>query len=294
MNRLLECMERRSKGFILSLGLLAIGFFGIIDYLTGTEVRFFIFYWPAIAMVVWYIGGRWGYLYVALSGLAWLLANWTEVNTVETISTTLWNFSVNISSFAFLCYFVGRLKIIVVMEREVARTDFVTGIPNARAFSEMVRSELARCKRTGAPTSLAYLDVDHFKDVNDRFGHDAGDRLLREVSESLVRELRTSDLVARLGGDEFAVLLTGAGEREACAVIERCRAALRAMAKSQGWPVTFSFGVASCAGGGLTVEELMNEADALMYHAKEEGRDRAKYGLCAPPAGAPPSGKPTS
>ena len=288
MRRFLAFLHGRSRGFILLLGLLSLIGLGIFDYITGTEIRFFIFYWPVIAMVTWYLGSRWGFAYVALSGVTWLAANWAEVNTLETITTTLWNFAVNVSSFALLSYFVGRMKLIVVMAREVARTDFVTGIPNARAFSEMVRSELARCARSGGPLSLAYLDVDHFKAVNDRFGHDAGDRLLKDVSESLVRELRTSDVVARLGGDEFALLLAGAGEKEARAVVERCRSGLQAMAKSRGWPVTFSLGVAICPQGRLSAEDLMNQADGLMYQVKEGGRNGIRYGVCPPVEEGPP------
>jgi len=161
------------------------------------------------------------------------------------------------------------------LQAEVARlasTDGLTGVSNRRVFDETLHREAARSARTGEPLSLVLLDVDHFKGVNDRHGHQVGDDVLRHVGRALSAVGRGSDLIARYGGEEFAVLLPACDGAEAVAVAQRLRAGVAAGAPV---PITASAGIATLGAGSPTPEALVGAADGALYEAKAAGRDRA-------------------
>lgn len=145
-----------------------------------------------------------------------------------------------------------------------ATTDPLTGLANRRALEPVIGREIARCARLGHPLTLAVIDLDNFKDVNDEFGHQHGDRLLAEVSRAWCGELRTSDVLARAGGDEFVLLLPSTGAKQAVDVLNRL---------SRSTPQRFSAGVAP-ASPGCSVEDIFREADKACYQAKEVGGGR--------------------
>jgi len=150
--------------------------------------------------------------------------------------------------------------------RRVARTDALTGAPNRRAWDEQLAVELARARRTGAPVSVALLDLDHFKAFNDRRGHPAGDRLLREATAGWHGQLRAVDVLARYGGEEFGLILPGCAPAEAAAIVDR----LRSLTPDGE---TSSAGVAGWD-GRESAEELVARTDRALYGAKRAGRDR--------------------
>jgi diguanylate cyclase (GGDEF)-like protein/PAS domain S-box-containing protein len=162
-------------------------------------------------------------------------------------------------------------------EQELARTDALTGLTNRRQFFELASRQLALSLRSRRSLSLALFDVDLFKEINDRFGHAAGDEVLREVARRAVEgSLRDVDVVARIGGDEFVALLPDCGSEQARAVAERIRAAVAASpvaAPAGEVAVTISAGVASAALGD-TLERLLHRADEALYAAKAAGRYR--------------------
>ena len=123
------------------------------------------------------------------------------------------------------------------------------------------------------------MDVDNFKTVNDEFGHDAGDELLRAVAETLRRNMRTSDTVARLGGDEFAVLLPETDYEAARTVIEKARGRLLAEATNRNLPISFSFGAVTCAVAPQNASEIIKAADRLMYEGKQSGKNALNHVL---------------
>ncbi|MDQ2070029.1 GGDEF domain-containing protein [Natronospira bacteriovora] len=159
-----------------------------------------------------------------------------------------------------------------------AKTDELTGLPNRRAFLQRLQAELARHRRYGAEFTLAMIDADHFKAINDRHGHEAGDRVLCEVGARLQRELRDSDMAARFGGEEFALLLSETSADRAITVCERIRQAICqrpiALNGSDKVELTISIGLATPAGDGHSVDSLLRQADDAMYQAKREGRNR--------------------
>jgi diguanylate cyclase (GGDEF)-like protein len=151
-------------------------------------------------------------------------------------------------------------------------TDALTGLPNRRAFDERLVLETALAARYPRPLAVVMLDLDRFKDINDRHGHPAGDRVLRAVARVLDRQRRASDLVARHGGEEFAAVLPHTDARAALVWAERVRAAIAAI---PGLPITASLGVAAVQGpAAVTPEALIEASDRALYAAKEAGRNR--------------------
>lgn len=155
---------------------------------------------------------------------------------------------------------------------KLAASDSLTGLPNRRALMTALHRELARCARSGEPLSVAVVDVDHFKRVNDTFGHLAGDEVLREVAAAMVGTLRDADIVARYGGEEFAVVLPNCRSEQALCVLERMREAVSRIQTVTR--VTVSAGVATVESDSIDGEQLLGAADEALYVSKNSGRDR--------------------
>lgn len=165
----------------------------------------------------------------------------------------------------------------------VAGADHLTGLATRRRVEAAIESELSRSRRTGAPTSVLLIDVDHFKRVNDEQGHDAGDEVLRKLGELLSARCRRTDVVGRIGGEEFVAVLSETSEVDAARYAEALREEVSRMKSVAFNPVTVSVGVATAwrfedarAPGWHTVsrEVILRRADSAMYAAKEAGRDR--------------------
>jgi diguanylate cyclase (GGDEF)-like protein len=155
----------------------------------------------------------------------------------------------------------------------LATCDSLTGLKNIRAFQDALDDELFYAERNHSPVSLMILDVDSFKDYNDKYGHPAGDEVLQAISILLLESSREYDCVARCGGEEFAIVLRGAELDEACVVAER----LRSQIEAANWPhrkITASIGVAGFGPRTHSRDALVAEADRLLYEAKRTGKNR--------------------
>jgi diguanylate cyclase (GGDEF)-like protein len=180
--------------------------------------------------------------------------------------------------------------------RELARlaaTDFLTGLPNRRSFDATLERELRSARRHGDPVALILLDIDEFKSINDRFGHDVGDGVLREIAARLRGACRGEDTVARVGGEEFALIVTRTTGERAVAVGERTLALFsgRPFVTAAGaLAITVSAGVAAAGGRlGFEAPEIFRAADAALYASKEGGRNRVTLRTeLAPPRVSPP------
>jgi diguanylate cyclase (GGDEF)-like protein len=177
-----------------------------------------------------------------------------------------------IAGFACVVVVIARLHRSLAEQRRLATVDGPTGALNRRAFTEAAARERRRAARSGAPLSLAYLDLDGLKEVNDRRGHRAGDRMLRDAALAIASAVRLTDVVGRVGGDEFAVLLPGADALDAAAVAQRLRRAVAASCADAS--ITASVGVATFRFPPESVEDMLAAADRLMYRSKAAGGNR--------------------
>ncbi|MRG57798.1 diguanylate cyclase [Phyllobacterium sp. SYP-B3895] len=169
----------------------------------------------------------------------------------------------------------------VVMDRfelsRLAATDALTGALTRRAYKEACNQAISLALRHGHDLTCLVFDLDRFKSINDTYGHAAGDGVLIAAADTVLQNLRDSDIFGRLGGEEFAILLPYVDAKGALSVAERLRTAIAGMEHSLGpskVQVTASFGVASCRGAINTIDALLASADAALYNAKNEGRNR--------------------
>ena len=173
-----------------------------------------------------------------------------------------------------------------------SRVDTKTGLLNASTWEQEAEVEIARAVRTGTPLALALVDIDHFKAVNDTYGHLVGDKTLRAVTDALQSQLRSYDVAGRFGGEEFAILLPHARGDDALHVAERLRAHIAGMSIPIGDDpehgpavrVTISVGVASLDGANRELTDMLAAADAALYYAKETGRNKTHVIPASAPA----------
>ncbi len=163
------------------------------------------------------------------------------------------------------------------MEEQLAEIDPLTGALNTRAFIERATREISRSRRHGRPLSLAYMDLDNFKAVNDTKGHAQGDEVLRKVVSTLKSRSRAQDLVARLGGDEFVILFAETDSKGASQAVENLQQTLTKAMEQEGWPVTFSIGLLTHQKPPTDLGEIITTADNLMYGAKKSGKNQVRH-----------------
>ncbi len=281
--KMFQSFNKESKISIILLGFLLVIFIGIADNLTGPEMDCSIFYVTAIFLITWTVGRQAGIAITIASTLAWTLANVMNAHTVpSSMLLTYWNIIMRLGFFLILTDILAALKNAIKHEQDLAdlaRTDYLTGVANGRYFFELGYTELNRACRNNYPFTVAYVDIDNFKDINDHFGHGIGDSLLYSVAQSIKKNIRAIDIVARLGGDEFAIFFPGTAFKPSEAVINRVHDALYSTMEKNGWPVTFSFGVVTFINIPDSVDFMIKEVDDLMYLVKSSGKDMIKHKL---------------
>lgn len=269
-------LERHPVLLVLLLGYPLLGLIGLLNYALGPQVSCSIFYLIPIALAAWYGGFAHGILLSLASTILWEMAEGREGPHLRVTLLLLWNGTLRFGFFAITSSLVSRLHTVLDREQALARTDALTGVANGRTFYDTARMELERCRRTRRAFTVAYLDLDNFKSVNDRLGHAAGDDLLRRVARALRDNTRVLDVIARLGGDEFALLLPETDVTGSSDLLARICAAVLA-ASSQGVMVSCSIGAVTFRHPPSDVDALVQRIDALMYEAKRTGKNRVRH-----------------
>lgn len=249
----------------------------MIDIGTGADLNFSIFYLVPVIFATWFLSRGAG-LAVAFAGVvSWIALDLADFADLPAF-VPLWNGTVRLAMFALVVELVHLMRASKAREAALARTDSLTGVANGRAFSDRAATELATMKRTGGPITLAYVDLDHFKDVNDAVGHTEGDRLLLAVANAIRNRMREADMVARLGGDEFGILLPNTGPEAAVRVLAAAEKAIR-HAVDGPWGAGCTIGAVTFVEPPESVDFMVRAADELMYSGKRCGRARVEHAL---------------
>jgi len=272
-NAIDESFREKSSFKIAFTSLAIIVALSLIDHSTGFEMSFSIFYLVPVAFAAWYGSRVVAGLVFVLSAAAWLIVDHTAGNSYSSPLYPYWNACVRLGFFIVISRLISTIKEKLELERKSARLDGLTGAMNARWFGEAAETVFQLAKRYERPTALGYIDIDNFKQVNDIFGHPAGDRVLATVASILMNSVRSSDIVGRLGGDEFAVLMPETTYSGAEKMFRDLHHKLLLETKEQGWPIGFSIGISFFKTAPESVNEAIRLADELMYQVKNQGKN---------------------
>jgi diguanylate cyclase (GGDEF)-like protein len=272
----IAALEKAGKAFWITVGLILLGVVALLDYLTGYELSFSLFYLIPIALFSWFVNNRLGVLVSFISAALWLVVDIAAGVRYSHPAIYFWNSIIRLTFFNLTVLLISLGKALE-RERTFARTDYTTGIFNTRFFHILGQREIDRTIRYKTPLTVAFVDVDNFKVINDRFGHVTGDKILGIIASTIQRHLRKTDIVARVGGDEFAILLPDVGEEAAKIVVPKMQRKLLDEMWLNNWPVTFSIGVVTCVTPPNSVDEILNMADKLMYSVKNSGKNDIQY-----------------
>ena len=244
---------------------------GTAEALSGFEVSLLSLYAVPVALAAWAVTPRTAY---TLAAVAVTLPTPFAALAGEPIGwAVIWSVLSNFVLLGIIVMLLTTLRRRLSDEAAFVATDTLTGLLNRGSFIAQLDAELTRAARYGRAFTLAYVDLDNFKAVNDLEGHDAGDELLRRIADALRSSTRQTDVLGRLGGDEFAAVLPEITGGATGSVLENLRKQLsRAMAKG-GWPVTFSIGAVTFETPIDTSREALRVADAAMYAVKRSGKD---------------------
>jgi diguanylate cyclase (GGDEF)-like protein len=227
-------------------------------------------------LTTWYVNFKTGLFIAALSAITWAVADFFAGTDYRQPIIYFWNTLIRLGFFVTVTYLIAELHKSQKTIEVLADTDYVTGAMNARRFNRLLEHELNRSRRYKRPFTLVYLDLDNFKQVNDNFGHNEGDQLIKFIAEELKCQIRSTDAVARLGGDEFALLFPEAGRNEVEVIMFKTQTHLKEKLR-QSYPfVTFSAGAVTYEAAPHSTVETIRIADELMYSVKAS----TKNGIC--------------
>lgn len=232
-----------------------------------------------VLFVSWYGTSRSGISLAVLSSLMLVFSKEMASTSIFTIEHIVLSGFVHALAYSFLAILITNFRSVHRVEVTAADTDNLTGIHNSRSFYAALAIELLRSNRYKHIFSLAYIDIDNFKYINDSLGHSIGDKLLIEVANCLESSLRKTDIVARIGGDEYVCLLPETEQEEAKHAFIKVRKVLEEHMKANNWSVSFSIGLVTFETLPDDIQEAMKIADDLMYMVKNDIKDDIAYNV---------------
>jgi diguanylate cyclase (GGDEF)-like protein len=270
-----EVIGKQSRAVQLSLGsilLLLVGSGAL--FASSSLLEFSVFFIIPVAYFTWFIHRKAGTIASAVSAAGALWANTASPLHTSHPGVAYWNALIWFGFFVSITFIVAALKSLHDRERQLSRVDSLTGIGNRLAFYEFATAERNRARRNDQPITLAYLDLDGFKVINDTLGHQMGDKVLVNVAQTMQISVRQTDMVARMGGDEFALILPDTNKAAANTVLEKVLAMLEGAMLQKGWRITFSMGAVTFLAPPVSVQGMIAAADQVMFSVKNSGKNR--------------------
>lgn len=265
------CALSPHSTFILSLG--AVALIGVVDVLIGAQYSCSLFYVAPLAVATHYVGQGHGLTIAGFSALPMFVEGAKNGLLVSHPVLYVWDIAMHLGTMVTIVLILSALRAHIESERKTARIDNLTGVFNRRAFREQLQFCLSLTGRTAdtRTLALAYIDLDDFKAINERGGHQLGDNTLCLVAQTLKQSVRGSDVVARLGGDEFALLMPGVDLHQASKLLDKIRKSLAAVATAPA--VTCSIGCVLFRPSEHDIDAIIDQADALMFKIKAMGKN---------------------
>ena len=264
---------KRAHPAVLLLIVLLVPAIAFFDYITGPQLGSSLLYVIPIVLVARLGSKVSAWTTLILAAIGWMVVDVLTTPTYTGVFVPLWNTLTRVAFFIFALVAVRNTEQQLRSARIMALSDPLTGLPNRQFLLIMLGAARARLERYGTPITLAYMDIDDFKLVNDRHGHVTGDRLLQAVADVLAEAVRDTDTVARIGGDEFLVLLPDADRETAGSILARVRNALREIALTPDVAVSYSIGACTFYVPQESLEAMVRKADEQMYRVKRSGKD---------------------
>jgi diguanylate cyclase (GGDEF)-like protein len=250
---------------------------GIVQFMIGEIINMAPWYIFPPLFSSWYGSKTAGLLSAFFSTLVFVTIEVTSSRVSLAVDALLFFILPYLLAYSLLAIMITNFRNVHRIEVDAADTDNLTGIHSARSFYAELANELLRSKRYDHVFSLAYIDIDDFKNINDSLGHTAGDNLLKEVADCLVSSLRTTDIVSRLGGDEYVCLLPETNQEEAKPAFFKAVELLKKRMKKCKWEVSFSIGVVTFENLPEDIKEAIEIADKLMYSVKNDDKNNVAY-----------------
>ena len=268
--------RRLSKWTIVLLSLSWVVGVAVIDTFVPNTIPIMVFYLPPVAVICWTINLQSAITLSLICSLLWILDEAIAPSPADD-QVMYWISGVHFAFFVVITTVLSRLRRANDRAQREALTDGLTELPNGRAFTEACEREIANSRRTEVPLTVAIIDFDSFKQVNDTLGHVEGDRLLKTLAQSMRKAIRAGDTLARLGGDEFGLLLPVTTQTEAETVVRRMQELANRTIRENNWPVSLSIGVVSYDYPPTTVIAAIRQADERMYATKRAGKNAIQF-----------------
>lgn len=251
---------------------------GLFDYLTDYETRTASIYvvLTTIMAIISPVRVRTFFLSIILLLRFWFIEHEAPQDNNELMLAHT-NFMIQVVAILISFTVASTLKTLVIEAIANAQNDPLTELFTRKYVHDVMPIIMSELRRHQRPMSIMFIDCDNFKEVNDTYGHSAGDAVLRVVAKTLLGTIREGDIPVRLGGDEFVVIFPEASGDQLKAVVERCIGSLNEEMASKAYPITFSVGVVEFLSIPKSIEDAISAADRVMYHAKKTGKNRVIY-----------------
>lgn len=272
-NKTVDLFSSRSPATVISVSLTLLVLLGLLDYLTG-DYSLIVFYLIPVSLVAWFVSRAGGMLFCLLALVTRFVANEAHTHfSLQDPALHYWNEGIELLFLLIMSLLFSALRKNLDSEKTLASSDPLTGALNRRAFFDIAEYELNRSRRYEHATTMAYIDLDNFKGINDRLGHAVGDNLLTTVTKTIASNIRSTDILSRFGGDEFVILLPETPTGAATTFLGKIHHQLNQAMSARNWPVSFSIGAITYPKAPPGVEEVIKKADMLMYEVKRSGKN---------------------
>jgi diguanylate cyclase (GGDEF)-like protein len=271
---IVKTFSHRSPVAVFTISLVLLTLLGWIDRVTG-DYSMIVFYVIPVSLMAWFVTRTSGVLFCLLALVTRFIADNSPASfSFNNTELHYWNIFIEFLFLLIMSLLFSALRQNLESEKTRANTDPLTGVLNRRSFFELTEYEINWWRRYSQPFTLAYIDLDNFKDINDHLGHHIGDDVLISVASAITVNIRSTDIIARFGGDEFVLLLPETGIDAAQKFLTKIHEHLQQAMASNNWPITFSIGAVTYLNTPANMDEVICRADMLMYDVKRSGKNR--------------------